>query len=162
MATRTPIVRQVSWLVALPSLLVLAAVAMLGLYLGGNTGLIVAVACFLAYSIGMRSLIAREHRRGIRLVRSKQFGEAIPHFERSFEFFDRHRWLDDWRGLVLLSSSRASYREMALLNVAFCLSQLGDGARAAETYQRCLELFPESGMAEAALRMLGAATRPGA
>jgi tetratricopeptide (TPR) repeat protein len=161
MATETPIIRQNSWLVAMPSLVVLAAAFMLGVYLDGRRGFFIAGGCYIAYSIAARALVAREQRRGIRLVRANRFAEAIPHFERSFEFFDRHRWLDDWRGLVLLSSNRASYREMALLNIAFCLTQVGDGPRAAETYQRCLDLFPESGMAQAALRTLAAAARPG-
>ncbi len=154
MATGTPILRQVSWLVAIPSLLVLAAAATTGQYVGGTFGMFVALACYIGYTIAVRSLVAREHRNGIRLVRRKRFSEAISHFEQSFTFFDRHRWLDAWRGIILLSSSKASYREMALLNTAFRFSKVGEGTRAADTYRRCLELFPNSGVAESALRML--------
>lgn len=154
MKTGTPIIRQASWIVALPSLLILSAASALGFYVGGNNGIVVAVSCYLGYSIASRTLVAREHRSGIQLVRRKRFADAIPHFERSFAFFDRHRWLDSGRGIFLLSSSRASYREMALLNAAFCFSQTGASDRAVLTYQRCLQLFPGSGIAEAALRMI--------
>ena len=156
MPTHTPIIRQASWLVALPSLLILSGTVALGWALHGENGMLVAITCYLAYSMTARLFVAREHRRGIRLVRRKRFLEAIPHFARSFDFFDRHRWLDDCRGFVLLSSSRASYREMALLNRAFCHGQVGEGVKAAGAYRRCLELFPDSGMAEAGLRLIEA------
>ncbi len=157
MPSGAPIVRQGSLTVALPSLLVLAGAMVAGWLLGGQNGMVVAIGCYLGYSVTARLVVAREHRRGIRLVRRGLLAEAIPHFERSFSFFDHHRWLDDWRGLVLLSSSRASYREMALLNRAFCLGQMGEGVKASDAYRRCLELFPESVMANAALRMIEAA-----
>jgi hypothetical protein len=157
MPSTTPIVRQASWRVALPSLFILTGVVALGWTLGGQVGMFVAIACYLAYSIAARFVIARDHRVGIELTRRESFREAIPHFERSFDFFDRHRWLDDWRGFVMLSSSRASYREIALLNGAFCHSQVGEGLQAEATYRRCLELYPSSGMAEAGLRLIEAA-----
>jgi hypothetical protein len=94
---------------------------------------------------------------GVSLFRQERFADALPHFQRSYEFFTRHRWLDDWRFLTMLSSSRISYREMALLNVAFCYSQTGDGQRSRQCYQQALQEFPDSRMAQAALRMFEAA-----
>ncbi|RYZ22546.1 MAG: hypothetical protein EOO10_21625 [Chitinophagaceae bacterium] len=47
-----------------------------------------------------------------------------------------------------------SYREMALCNVAFCYSQIGEGKMAIDWYTRTLKEFPESGLAQTALRML--------
>ena len=43
---------------------------------------------------------------------------------------------------------------MALLNIAFCYSQIDQGKKAKEYYQRVLNEFPESGMATAALKMI--------
>ena len=54
----------------------------------------------------------------------------------------------------MLSSSRISYREMGLLNAAFCFGQSGQRERAIEEYRRVLVEFPGSKMAEAALRLL--------
>lgn len=154
MVSGTPIIRQTSISVALPSLVVVAVVVLVGTYFGGLNGLVISSACYLAYSWTSRLVIAREHHAGMKLVRRGAFQEALPHFESSFEFFSRRKWLDEWRGLVLLSSSKAGYREMALLNIAYCYGQIGQGDRAIETYQHCLDLFPNSKMALYSLRML--------
>ena len=43
---------------------------------------------------------------------------------------------------------------MALLNIAFCHAQLGNGELAKEYYQKTLHEFPDSGMAKASLNMI--------
>jgi hypothetical protein len=43
---------------------------------------------------------------------------------------------------------------MALANIAFCYGQLGNGVQCRYYYEKCLDLFPDSGLATAALRML--------
>ncbi|HEX7447932.1 MAG TPA: hypothetical protein VF306_10325 [Pirellulales bacterium] len=53
-----------------------------------------------------------------------------------------------------MSSSAISYREMALCNIAFCYAQLGNGENAELYYRRTLDEFPDSGLADAALRMI--------
>ena len=53
-----------------------------------------------------------------------------------------------------MSASAMSYREMALCNIAFCYSQIGKGMKAIEYYQRVLKEFPNSGLAQSALRMI--------
>jgi Tetratricopeptide repeat len=117
----------------------------------------VGAAIYLALSLGLRRLIPRDQRAGFALLRRGKFADALPHFQRRYEFFTRHRWLDDWRFISLLSSSRISYREMALLNVAYCHGQTGDGERSRECYQRVAREFPGSRIAEASLRMFEAA-----
>lgn len=87
-------------------------------------------------------------------MRQKQFEAAITCFENSYEFFCNKPWIDDYRSLVLVSPSRVSYREMALLNIAFCLGQLGRQAEAKEYYKRTLEEFPGSQIAHAGLTLL--------
>ena len=46
---------------------------------------------------------------------------------------------------------------MALVNIAFAYSQIGNGEKAKEYYLRTLDEFPESGMASSALRMIESA-----
>ena len=46
---------------------------------------------------------------------------------------------------------------MAICNIAFSYSQIGDGEQARSYYEKCLERFPESGLALTALRMTDAA-----
>jgi tetratricopeptide (TPR) repeat protein len=154
MSSRTPIVRQVSWPAVLPQVVALGGAVAIAYVLGGPAAAPWGALAYLAYSMGSRQLIARDHRAGIRLVKQQRFAEAIPRFERSFNFFERHLWIDRFRSIVLMSPSAGSYREMALANIAFCYGQIGDGERSRFYYQKCLDLFPGSGLATAALRML--------
>jgi tetratricopeptide (TPR) repeat protein len=119
-------------------------------------GALFGIGLYLFAAIALRLLLAPDHRRGIRLVRANRWAEALRAFEASHAYFQRHPWLDRYRTVFLLSVSRASFREMALLNAAFCHTQLGNGAQAKETYQRALAEFPDSGMARAALNMIEA------
>ena len=54
----------------------------------------------------------------------------------------------------MMSPSAMSYREMALINIAFAYSQIGNGIKAKEYYQQTQQEFPDSGMANAALKMI--------
>ena len=109
---------------------------------------------YLAASFVMRFFVAREHRQGIVLLKNENFSGAIPLFEKSYTFFSKHSWIDRWRFLIMLSSSRISYREIALLNIAFCQAQLGNKQDAMLTYDRVQIEFPGSKMAEVSIRML--------
>ncbi len=159
MASRQPIVRQVAWISFLPQVIVLAGFIMLMVAAEAPGPVVKGALLYLVVAIALRKLIPRAHRRGVKLIRKKAFGAAIPAFENSLEFFSRHRWLDDYRYLTLLSSSRISYREMAMLNLAYCHGQTGNGERAQQIYQETLAEFPDSEMAEAALRMFNSAAR---
>ncbi|HJT30655.1 MAG TPA: tetratricopeptide repeat protein [Pirellulales bacterium] len=125
-----------------------------------SNGVMLGAAAYLAYSIGSRMLIARDHRRGVRLYRQQQFAAAIQAFEDSYQFFARNPWIDRFRSLVMMSPSAMSYREMALCNIAFCYSQLGNGENAQTYYRRALDEFPNSGLAAAALRMIESVQQP--
>ena len=159
MASSAPIVRQIAWISVVPQLAIMALLVAGAYFAGFQPFIVVGATAYLVLSIGLRRLIPRDHRAGIALFRRERFADALPHFQRSYEYFTRHRWLDDWRFIALLSSSRVSYREIALLNVAYCYGQTGDGERSRELYQRAAQEFPGSRMAEASLRMFEAATR---
>lgn len=92
----------------------------------------------------------------MQLIRKGDFLNAIPHFEQSYTYFSEKIWLDKWRFVVMLSTSQMGYREMALNNVAFCYSQLGQGEQARDYYHQVLAKYPDNGLAQAALRMLDA------
>ena len=154
MSSGTPIVRQISWPAVLPQLVALGIAIAIAYVLGAPDAVLWGGMAYLAYSIGSRQLIARAHRAGVRLMKQQRFAEAIPKFQESFDFFERHPWVDRFRSLILMSASAASYREMALANIAFCYGQLGNGEQSRTYYQNCLERYPGSGLATAALRML--------
>ena len=90
----------------------------------------------------------------MQLLRIGQYPEAIARFEASYIFFTRHVWIDRYRSIVMMSPSAASYREAALINIAFCYAQIGQGAEAKNYYLRTLHEFPESGLAKAALTLI--------
>ena len=159
MASRQPIVRQVAWISFLPQAAVLTGSILLMVAAEAPGPVVKGALLYLVLAIALRKLIPRAHRRGVKLIRNKAFGAAIPAFEKSLEFFNRHRWLDNYRYLTLLSSSRISYKEMALLNLAYCHGQTGNGERSRHLYEETLAAFPESEMAQAALRMFDSAER---
>jgi tetratricopeptide (TPR) repeat protein len=155
--SKTPIITQISWMVVIPQMIIMIAVVVIATSLvppdRSNIAVFSALGLFVAYSMLSRQLIAHEHRHGIRLIKRKRFEEAISHFEASFQFFSSHPSLDRWRSIVMLSASGPSYREMALVNIAFCHGQIGNGIKTREYYQKALDMFPDSGLAQAGMNM---------
>ena len=155
---RTPVIRPISWTALIPQLAALALMTgAASLISKSSNGLIYGVVAYLAYSWGTRLLIPRAHRRGLRLVRRRQFEQAASAFQESYDFFTRNLWLDRYRAIIMLSASGMTYREMALCNMAFCFSQIGEGAKAKEHYRRVLAEFPNNGLAQTTLRMIESA-----
>ncbi len=158
---RVPTVRPVSWPATIPQLLALSTAVVVGWFVTPTTsGVVWGAAVYLIYSVGSRKLIPRAHRRGIRLSQTQQFEDAIRAHKESYEFFTRHSWLDRYRSITMMSPSSMSYREMALINIAFAYGQIGNGEKAKEYYQRAQREFPDSGMAIAALKMIESFERP--
>ena len=156
MASKQPIVRQIAWLSLIPQLLLLALLNVAAWALDLPMPWAIGAGVYLVLSISLRYFVARAHRRGIGEFKRQNYSAALPAFQESYDFFTRNAWIDRYRYLALLSSSRICYREMALLNVAFCHVQLGDGVRAEEYYRRTLDEFPDSEMARSSLRMIEA------
>jgi len=162
MSSGTPIVRQVSWLAVVPQLAAMSGAMFVAYLVGAPDPMVCGAAGYLIYSFGSRRLLTRSHRAGIRLVKRGQFAEASKRFQESLQFFERYPWIDRFRSFVLMSPSAVSYQEMALANIAFCYGQLGNGEQSRTYYKKCLERFPESGLATAALRMLDSVSTPAA
>jgi tetratricopeptide (TPR) repeat protein len=152
-----PVVRQASISGSAVTIAVVAGLAVGGwLVTNSVSGVIWSMGIYFAYAWLTRSLISREHRRGIRLVLLGRYEEAIPAFENSLSFFTRHVWIDRFRAVTMLSPSKMSYREMASCNVAFCYALIGQGAKAKAIYQSVLADYPDNPLAPASLRMLEA------
>jgi len=158
MKTGIPIIRHVAWLSLVPQLALYAVlIGIVRFALPDLDPVLVGGLAYIALLYLGRFGIARHHRRGVRCLKAGRFDKAIPAFEESLAFFAKHPWLDRYRFITLLSSSAASYREMALCNIGFAYSQTGAGEKAREAYEQTLEEFPESGTARAALNMMKAA-----
>ena len=154
MSSNIPIVRQVAWVSVIPQFLLMGLLIYSYYLLGFRQHLFWGALTYLILSFGLKFLIPKNHRQGMRLTKQHKFTEAIPYFEKSTDFFSRHSWVDKYRFLTLLSSSKVSYREMGLCNIAFCYSQTGNGQKAKEYYQQTLKEYPDNGMAVAGLNML--------
>ena len=130
------------------------------LYFLNNISISVALGAwlYLIFSFALKSTLAHNHREGMVLIRKNKYDEAIMQFEKSYEFFQKYKWIDKFRYIVMLCSSRISYREMALNNTAFCYSQLGNGDRTIEYYKITLSKFPDSEMAKTALNLINSVT----
>jgi tetratricopeptide (TPR) repeat protein len=154
--SKAPVIRQYAWAAAIPQFLLLGLIIMLLVTLTGlpaDLAFWIGAFIYLGYSVASRSIVAKAHKAGMRCVKAGDFASAIPYFEESYTFFSNKKWLDRFRFLLLCSSTKASYREMALLNIAFCYGQIGDGERCLIYYKRAASEFPHSALAHTGLRM---------
>jgi tetratricopeptide (TPR) repeat protein len=154
---KVPVVRELAWLAVLPLLAILAAFVAIAAALRGRydgRALLFGAGAYLMLSVTLRHTLSRQHRRGVRLMQTRRFEEALSHFHASVRYFDQHPMVDKLRAITLLSAARMSYREMGLCNIAFGLSQLGRGADAKAAYQRVLREYPNNSLANAALTMI--------
>ena len=154
MASNVPIVRQIAWLSTIPHILIIGLLIYIYRFLGSTQPIIWGALTMLLLSFGLKALIVKQHLQGIDLVKQQKFAEAIPYFERSVAYFSKNAWIDKYRFLTLLSSSKMGYREMGLCNIAFCYGQIGNGAKAKTVYQQVLNEYPDNGLAGLALNML--------
>jgi tetratricopeptide (TPR) repeat protein len=162
MSSNVPTVRQFSWTAIPPQLATITvfsiAAHFIGLdeYLGIHGGL----ANLMYGAIGqiilwfiIRNTYAKFHKQGMDLVKQEKYADAIPLFEDSYEMFTKHSWVDKYRHF-LGSSSKMTYKEMDLNNIAFCYGQSGEKEKSIEYYRRTLTEYPDSGIAKAALNMI--------
>ena len=156
MSSDIPVVHQERWLGYLALLVVYVAIAITLAVCNVREPELVALGVLVSVRLILWNAVAWSHRRGMRLVKQERWADAIPCFERSYEFFTKHRWIDRWRALTMLSASKLEYRELALLNRAFCHAQMGESEVARTNYRLTLAEYPRSKMAQTALRLMGA------
>jgi len=154
MSSKIPTVKQISWISIIPQLIIMGIIISLWYFFYPEKAVLFGSLTFLTISLSLRYLIPKNHRKGISNVKKGYFKDAISNFKKSYEFFNKNKWIDKYRFLTLLSSSRISYKEMALNNIAFCYGQIGNGIKSKEFYERTLKEYPESGLARAGLNLL--------
>lgn len=153
MASRFPIVRQESILFSIFQLIVIGALFLLLKLFSAESSFLLALLIYCLLSIILKKGIPIYHRKGMKFVKNKEYELAIMQFEKSINYFLKYEWIDKYRFLFLLSASQISYLEMAMVNVAFCYGQIGNGAKSKQLYEETLKRFPESEIALTALRM---------
>ncbi len=159
MSTKQQIIKQAAWLSVFPHLFAMGAFIGIFYATGSNNPIIPGTITYLITSNVLRRIIPHAHNKGMQLLSRQNYPEAISNFEKSYSFFSGQQWLDKFRYLTLLSSSRMSYREMALINIAYCHAQMGNENLAKEFYEQTLAEFPKSEMAIASLNSFEAAEK---
>jgi tetratricopeptide (TPR) repeat protein len=158
MTQRLPVVRQFYWMGLVPqfgAMAILAVVAHAAFRnLGVQLDIFIAALAYLVFCRVMRAKFTQDHRSGMKAYQAKRFREAISNFEASYRFFSAHRRLDVWRSLLFGVASPNPYRVIALCNMAYCYSQVGDGQRAIKLYEQALHEKPDCALAKASLNML--------
>ncbi|RVU91951.1 tol-pal system YbgF family protein [Flavobacterium columnare] len=154
MSSNLPIIRQVNWLSLIPQALLMFSFLYIYEKIEISDPILYAILTYLVIAFVLRFGIAKNHRNGITFVKKKDFQKAIPEFKKNYDFFLKNKWLDDYRVLFLLSSSKISYREKTLCNIAFCYSQIQKGVESIEYYEKAIREFPKSELAKAGLNML--------
>ncbi len=156
MASRKPIVRQTAWLSLIPQILFIGALYIIYSFFIESKlfSIYLTLLTYLFLSITLRSSLSRYHRKGMTLVKKEKYEQAIEAFQKSYSFFSKYTWIDQYRFITMLSSSKISYREMALLNIAFCYSQIDNGKNSKDYYLKTIQYFPNSEVAKASLKMI--------
>ncbi len=154
---KVPVTRQYNW----PGVLYTIAFYLLILviispFANGSAYLPASIIYFLT-TLLPQYILSKHHRNGMHFVRHRKFMDAIPHFEKSRDFFERHRWIDKYRLFIMGNVSAISYHEMALCNIGFCYGQAGHIKESKKYYEAALSQYPESGLATTALQFIRAA-----
>jgi tetratricopeptide (TPR) repeat protein len=105
------------------------------------------LALYLLWSRLSKAVALRYQHRGLRLAQAGLFEQAADAFATSFERLSRHAWVDRYRFVVLLDASAVAYRELALVNIAYCQLRRGATRDALAAYRAALRTFPHSTMA---------------
>ena len=148
-----PVIHQIAWVSLFLQLLIIAIFIGAANYFGVIKPILAATLAYLIMAIVIRLFLTSHHRRGMHYAREGRQELAIAEFQKSYEFFHRHPWLDEMRYIFLLSTSRTSYREMGMLNMAYCDLWQDRGEDAVRTYLRCVEEFPDSGLAWTGIKL---------
>lgn len=158
MRANIPTVRRIAW-----SYTVLHLLLMLGLILllwkvrfpdRRDLAMLYGALVYLAYSYGSKSILLKNQRRGVNLMKLGLFRESILEFQSSYLFFSKYAWIDKYRFLTMLDSSAVPYREMALCNIAYSYIQLDEKFKAQEYYQKALAEFSRSYIAKSGLEYI--------
>jgi tetratricopeptide (TPR) repeat protein len=162
MSSSVPTVRQFSWTAIPPQLITIAIFSIVAHHLGFDDYLgIHGVFANIIYGamgqiilwIIIRNTYAKFHKQRMDLAKQEKYADAIPLFADSYEMLLKYSWVDKYRHF-LGSSSKITYKEMDLNNIAFCYGQIGEKEKSIEYYRRGLTEYPDSSIAKAALNMI--------
>lgn len=92
----------------------------------------------------LKIIIPRAHRKGLYYLRKGEFEGAVYMFGRSYDFFNKHSYLEKYRALLLLSLSAFEYREMAIMNIIYCYEKTGNREQAKKYHSQLKKEYPNN------------------
>lgn len=99
---------------------------------------------FAALAYILQHLLLKDNSKGAQLAKIKDYENAISHFKKCADYLTKNEWIDRHRYITVLSRSRLSYREVVLLNWAFCLAKAGRKQEATGLLQDIIKQYPEN------------------
>ena len=163
MRSKVPFVKkEIAWLSLIPRLLYLGLLCLAFYPLDKKNFFIYAIIVHSLITFGLRkwALPAVVHS-SVALIKEGKFEEAIPYIKESIDYYDKHPWIDKYRFLLMVSSSKLCIMELLLCNLAYCHLQIGDVKIAKLTYEEVLRRYPENANARVQLQTINAvATNP--
>lgn len=144
MASRIPVIRNTNYFYFIPQIAILIVIVSILYYSGSEHYLIIGLSLYFLISIYLKVLIPKWHRKGIFYLRKGNLQNAILAFQKSYEFFQRNLWVDQYRAFTLFSTSQFSYSEMALMNIIWCFEQLGDKKNASKYHKLLKNKYPDN------------------
>jgi len=144
MTSKVPFVKQeTNWLALIPHLLLIGVLTLSCYYFTKNNYVEIAFIIYFIFTRIVRWLFfPKDIYMGMKLLKEAKFEQAIPFFQKTIDFYTKYSWVDRFRFLLLISSSRKTIRESSISNLAYCYLQIGDVERAKKIYMNLLEQYP--------------------
>lgn len=142
---RLPVARPTTLRGTLLAMVPPAAFALVGWLLWGGLldgAFLGVMAWFALRFLLVRMVLARPQNRGTALARAGDYARALESFRDSEALWARLPVLDRFRAVLLGTTTRWSYRALAVYNQALCQAQLGRPGEALETLRRLEQLSP--------------------
>jgi hypothetical protein len=153
MKINVPMTSSISYFSIIPHIVMLGIFSGIFYVLNFSDYLTYGLLTFLLLYFIVRNLVPIEHRKGVKLMKKLKYKDSVSHFEKSVMFFSKYPWIDKYRCIFLLSTSKMTYKEMALCNIAFAFGQIGDGRKAKTLYEEIIKEYPNNGIVLSAINM---------
>lgn len=148
MARKIPVIRNTNYFYFIPQIGILSFIIYALYYFEVSHYLILGVSLYFLLSIYLKVLIPKWHRKGIFYLRKGELEASILTFQKSYQYFQKYPWIDQYRAFTLFSTSQLSYSEMALMNIIYCYEQLGDKKNAQKYLKILRQQFPNNKFAQ--------------
>lgn len=138
------IIKHYNWFLIIPQMAIFGILALFLRFLEVPRYVLLALSLYLLLSGYLKIMIPKWHRKGLFYLRKGELEGAIFAFEKSYNFFSKNLWIDEYRAFTLFSISRLSYREMALINIIYCYQSMNKPKEAEKIRKKLASEFPNN------------------